>query len=83
MINANEARALNEADIQTQLNAYVDRVYGNAIQKAAERRNTYIEVDERRPYDAVEKIANYLKECGYRVAIKEVAKPVWRIEVYW
>jgi hypothetical protein len=83
MISANEARELFEADGDVRLQSYIERVYGQGIKEAAERHMSYLTVYERRPREAIEEIVNYLKEYGYRVVAKEVAKPLWSIEVYW
>ena len=83
MIKADEARKLFETDGKSRLQSYVERAYGKAIKEAAEERMTHITGYERRPRETIEEIANYLKKHGYRVVIKEVAYPLWMVEVYW
>lgn len=83
MISANEARELFETDRKNRLLSYVERVYGQGIKEAAENHVDHITRYERRSREAIKEIANYLKEHGYRVVIKEVACPLWMVEVYW
>lgn len=83
MIKANEARKLVEMNCQDSLRFYVERTYGENIQAAAESHSTHIIKYERRPYEAVKEIADYLKEYGYNVVIKKVTNPLWMVEVYW
>lgn len=83
MIKADEAQKLFETDGKGRLQFYVERTYGEAIKEAAEKHMTHITEYERRPREAINEIANYLKEHGYRVVIKEIANPLWMVEVYW
>lgn len=83
MIDANEARKLFETDGKGRLQSYVERTYGEAIKEAAEKHMTYIIKNERRPYEAVKEIVDYLKEYGYSVVIRKVAYPLWQVEVCW
>ena len=83
MIKADEARKLFETDGKERLQSYVERVYGEAIKEAAEKHINHITGYERRPREAIDEIANYLKEHGYRVVIRKVAYPLWMVEVYW
>ena len=83
MISADEARKLAETNAEVRLRSYVERVYGQIINEVAERHMTHITTHERRPREAIKEIVNYLEEYGYRVVTKEVANPLWSIEIYW
>lgn len=83
MIKADEARKLFETEGKGRLQSYVEKTYGEAIKEAAEKHMTHVIGYGRRPREAIKEIANYLKENGYRVIIREVANPLWMVEVYW